>query len=255
MITTMSSRPPRVTSGGLAQPATCTPCSTRSTASSRSVVSQPHSAPTRWRRSAAAGAVSAARPPLVTRNCVAGCARASWPTMRRLADSSVAGALRNFRRAGVLKKRSWTSTVVPTSPGTLSRWLSTPPSPASRRPSAAPRARLVTVKRETAQMAASASPRKPSVAMASRSSSRASLEVACRSSASGNSSAVMPWPSSVTRSRAAPPSRRSTAIERAPASSAFSTSSFTAEAGRSTTSPAAILLTSVSGSRRMRIRA
>ena len=65
---------------------------------------------------------------------------------------------------------------------------------------------------------------------------------------------VMPWPSSLTRISAAPPSRRSTVTVRAPASSAFSTSSFTAEAGRSTTSPAAILLTSASGSRRMRSR-
>jgi len=112
--------------------------------------------------------------------------------MRKLADSSVAGAFRNLSRAGVLKKRSWTSTVVPASPGTVRRWLTTPPSPPSRRPSSASWARLVTVKRETAQMAASASPRKPSVAMASRSSSRASLEVACRSSASGSSSGVMP---------------------------------------------------------------
>src|SRR5438105_14917035 len=37
-------------------------------------------------------------------------------------------------------------------------------------------------------------------------------------------------------------------IRRAPASSAFSSSSFTTEAGRSTTSPAAILLATCSGS-------
>ena len=249
----MSSRPPRVTSGGLAQPATRTPCSTRSTASRRSVVSQPHRAAMRWRRSAAAGAVRAARPPLVTRNWAAGWASASWPTVRRVAASSVAGAFKNLRRAGVLKKRSCTSTLVPTSAGTPSRWATTPPSPPSRRPSGAPPARLVTVKRETAQIAASASPRKPSVAIASRSSSRASLEVAWRSSASGSSSAVMPWPSSETRINAAPPSRRSTVTVRAPASRAFSTSSFTADAGRSTTSPAAILFTSESGSRRILI--
>ena len=79
--------------------------------------------------------------------------------------------------------------------------------------------------------------------MASRSASLGSFDVAWRSRASGNSSAVMPTPSSVTRTSAAPPSRRSTATAEAPASSAFSTSSLAADAGRSTTSPAAILLT------------
>ena len=52
--------------------------------------------------------------------------------------------------------------------------------------------------------------------------------------------------------KARPPSRTSTRTRCAPASSAFSTSSFTTEAGRSTTSPAAIWSTSVSGSRRTR---
>src|SRR5437879_306867 len=61
----------------------------------------------------------------------------------------------------------------------------------------------------------------------------------------------MPMPSSTTRMSTVPPSRRSTLTVAAPASSAFSTSSLTAEAGRSTTSPAAILLTRWSGSRRM----
>src|SRR5206468_11218972 len=60
--------------------------------------------------------------------------------------------------------------------------------PIWRTPSVWPRARLVRVKRETAQIAASASPRKPSVAIPSRSSSPPSLEVACRSSASGTRS-------------------------------------------------------------------
>src|SRR5207244_272247 len=131
----------------------------------------------------------------------------------------------------------------PGSAGTVSRWVTLPPSPARRVPWDRPRARLVTVKRETAQIAASASPRKPSVAIASRSSSLPTLEVACRSSASGRSSGAMPTPSSVTRIRTAPPSLRSTAMLPAAASRAFSTSSLIAEAGRSTTSPAAILLT------------
>ena len=52
-----------------------------------------------------------------------------------------------------------------------------------------------------------------------------------------------------------PASRRSTVTWVLSASSAFSTSSLTTEAGRSTTSPAAILFTRCSGRRRMRLMA
>ena len=52
----------------------------------------------------------------------------------------------------------------------------------------------------------------------------------------------MPQPSSVTRIIVLPPSAYSTVMRRAPASMAFSTNSLTAEAGRSTTSPAAMRL-------------
>lgn len=54
------------------------------------------------------------------------------------------------------------------------------------------------------------------------------------------SSGDMPQPSSVTRMNSRPPPRSSTVTFRAPASTAFSSSSFTTEAGRSTTSPAAM---------------
>ena len=53
----------------------------------------------------------------------------------------------------------------------------------------------------------------------------------------------MPLPSSSTRIRSAPPLEVAMSMRVAPASSAFSTSSFTAAAGRSTTSPAAMRLT------------
>ena len=66
------------------------------------------------------------------------------------------------------------------------------------------------------------------------------LLVACRSSASRASSGSIPSPSSSTRISFLPPSSTATAMRRAPASSAFSTSSLTTDAGRSTTSPAAI---------------
>jgi hypothetical protein len=49
-----------------------------------------------------------------------------------------------------------------------------------------------------------------------------------------------------------PPISVSMRTEVAPASSAFSSNSFTTEAGRSTTSPAAILFATASGNMRMR---
>ena len=60
--------------------------------------------------------------------------------------------------------------------------------------SAPPRARVRSVKCDTDAMLGSASPRKPSVAMAARSSARRSLLVACRSIASRASSGSMPDP-------------------------------------------------------------
>src|SRR5262249_2537610 len=95
--------------------------------------------------------------------------------------------------------------------------------------------------RAMAPMEGSASPRKPKVVILKRSSSP-SLEVACRSTASVRSAAPMPSPSSLTRMRESPPATVTTSIARAPASSAFSTSSLTTLAGRSITSPAAMRL-------------
>src|ERR1700678_2099219 len=63
----------------------------------------------------------------------------------------------------------------------------------------------------------------------------------------------MPQPSSITRISLLPPDSVSMRMERAPASKAFSSNSFTTEAGRSTTSPAAILLATDSGSMRIRL--
>ncbi len=76
--------------------------------------------------------------------------------------------------------------------------------------------------------------------------------MACRSSASRASSRPMPEPSSRTRIRSPPPPSISMSIREAPASSAFSMSSLTAEAGRSTTSPAAMRSITVLSRRWMR---
>src|SRR5258705_9732194 len=61
----------------------------------------------------------------------------------------------------------------------------------------------------------------------------------------------MPAPLSTTRICFTPPSTSATLISVAPASRLFSRSSFSTDAGRSTTSPAAVWLMSVSGSGRM----
>lgn len=80
----------------------------------------------------------------------------------------------------------------------------------------------------------------------SKSSSREeSLLVACRLVHSSASARDMPLPSSVTLIMPTPPRRISTRTNLAPASRLFSTSSFTTEAGRSTTSPAATWLARV----------
>jgi hypothetical protein len=105
--------------------------------------------------------------------------------------------------------------------------------------------RVVMVSRATAPIEGSASPRKPSVSIASR-SSPASLEVAWRSTLSAKSGRVIPSPSSLTRINRRPPPSVSTSMRLLPASSAFSTSSLTTLAGRSTTSPAAMRLTTAS---------
>ncbi len=67
------------------------------------------------------------------------------------------------------------------------------------------------------------------------------LLVAWASMASSASSRPMPLPLSRTAIRLRPPTAIETSIWVAPASTAFSTNSFTTDAGRSTTSPAAIL--------------
>ncbi len=93
-----------------------------------------------------------------------------------------------------------------------------------------------------------ASPLKPRVLMEKRSSSLYILLVAYLSRASMASSPFMPMPLSDTRIRDLPPFSISIMMRQACASRAFSTSSLTTENGRSTTSPAAILLERFSGS-------
>ena len=169
-----------------------------------------------------------------------GWATACFCTAAYTAAPSVLSRFMNFMRAGVLKNRSRTMMVVPSGQPASQRWVIFPASRCRLVPKGSPAARVSRSILDTAAMAARASPRKPRVPMASRSFSVRSLLVAWRRKAVSASSGDMPQPSSVTRMEIMPPFWIATVMCFAPASTAFSSSSLTTEAGRSTTSPAAI---------------
>ena len=181
-----------------------------------------------------------------------GRARAWRRTASMQCASSVLSLFKNLRRAGVEKNSSLTSTVVPTAraAGRIS-----PVRPSRAKAVGWPSMRESRVNSDTELMAASASPRKPMVMTDSRSSRLPILLVAWRFKAVASSSGAMPPPSSSTAINRVPPPIRRRVMLRAPASMALSTNSRTTEAGRSTTSPAAIWLISSSGSSRMGRRA
>src|SRR3712207_3616685 len=116
-----------------------------------------------------------------------------------------------------------------------------PPRTRTRAPRVAPLSQGVRTSEETAPMAWRTSPLKPKVSTRPRSSELRILLVACRATALSASSGDIPEPSSRARIREMPPPSISTSTLVAPASREFSISSLTAEAGRSMTSPAAIL--------------
>ncbi len=179
------------------------------------------------------------------RKAICGWARAMRSSASRQWPNSVASERRNLRRAGTLSNSWRTSTVVPAGPeaGLIS------PLAASICQACSPwRTREMMDRRATEAMEASASPRKPMEATDSSSESERILLVAWRATARGSSSRGMPKPSSLTAMRRMPPPSRRISMARAPASMAFSRISFSTEAGRSITSPAAIWLISRSGS-------
>jgi hypothetical protein len=159
---------------------------------------------------------------------------------------SARGLRKNLRRAGTLPNRCSTRTRVPGGKAVGPSPESTPWSIIRCQPPAVP-TRLSSVIFETLAIEGKASPRKPKVATISISSS-GSFDVACRSSANSMSAGFMPQPSSVTSIKSIPPDAKRTDMVLAPESMAFSTSSFNALAGLSTTSPAAIRLTKLAGS-------
>ena len=186
----------------------------------------------------------------VSVNPTPGADSASRRTTSPMACASARSVRRNFSRAGVAKNRSRTVTTVPPFSAAGLTCPILPPSTEISAAASCPGGRLTIDIRATAPIDGNASPRNPKEWMFSR-SDPSILDVACRASARPSSPSGMPCPSSVTRIRLLPPSPYSTAIRPAPASSAFSISSFTAEAGRSTTSPAAIRLAAASSNCRI----
>ena len=191
------------------------------------------------------------RPLCVSVKCTSGWASATRENASVAWPISVCGVRRNFCRTGVLKNRLRTSTAVPTGHPAASTSPTLPPLTSSSAPASASAGRLRSVNRLTAEILASASPRNPSDPTRNKSSADAILLVAWLVTASGSCSATMPHPLSTTRISSAPPFSIATSTRVAPLSTAFSTSSFTTLAGRSITSPAAILLTTELSSGRM----
>ena len=149
---------------------------------------------------------------------------------------------KNLRRAGTLKNRFSTITVVPVLPPLAVTSVFSPPSIWTEVANSSLSGRVSSVKLETEAILGKASPRKPKVFRLSKSSAFVSLLVAWRNTAILASASLMPQPLSVTLIYSVPPAKIVTSILSAPASSAFSTNSFTTDAGFSTTSPAAIWL-------------
>ena len=161
---------------------------------------------------------------------------------------SVLMVLRNFLLAGVLKNNCLTVIIVPVGAPVSDTFFIFPPSMIISVPVSDCLFFVTIVNFETDAMLGRASPLNPSVAMEKRSSSVYILLVAYRSIASRASSWFIPMPLSEIRINDRPPFSISIIICVLSASIAFSTSSFTTEKGRSTTSPAAILFERISGS-------
>ena len=215
-------------------------------------------APTRARSSriACGGRSCVSRPSERRRKWTAGNASASRSTASETCAVSVASPCRNFRRAGTLKNRSRTSTCVPTGAPTLA--------PLARRcrldhqlvaavavggVARARGQRQLRHRRDRRQrLAAKAHRRERAQIVDGRQlRGRVALEREVRVvGRHARSRRRRP------RMSPRPPPSISTSMRRAPASSAFSTSSLTTDAGRSTTSPAAIWSASSGGSTRIR---
>ena len=138
---------------------------------------------------------------------------------------------KKLRRAGTLKNRFFIAMEVPVAAATSSCFFTMLFSISTYTPVSSSALFVFNSTCATAAMLANASPRKPMVFMRKRSSILLIFDVACRSKAMRASVSLMPLPLSITCTRALPASFTKSAISLAPASTAFSNSSFTALAG------------------------
>ena len=193
-------------SGGPTNACTLTPFSSPSAWCRAPAPRRPRALRTRSANTVTGGRSSTVRSLLRSLMCTSGLASASRSSASDTLAASVASVFRNFSRAGMLKNRSRTSIWVPSG------------SPASRAVQLAPALQLQPEPRQRARgpwwPASSATPRRSRAAPrpgtrrcpgCHRSSAATSFDVACRFSASRASSAVMPQPSSVTRTSRRPP--------------------------------------------------
>ena len=162
---------------------------------------------------------------------------------------SVSSDLRNFLRAGTLKKRFLTVNDVPAAHCTGSCRSTFDAAISISVPTSSVTLRVRTSTCATAAIEARASPLKPMVCSAKRSLASRIFDVACRSNAMRASLPDIPLPLSITCIDVRPAPLMMTLTCVAPASIEFSTSSLTTEAGRCITSPAAIWFATASGSR------
>ena len=147
---------------------------------------------------------------------------------------------KNFLLAGVLKKRFLTINVVPSGTPTSSKLFSSPPSITYLIPVRSPFVLVISSTWPTAAILDNASPLKPKDETDTKSSADIILLVEWRRNAIFTSFFSIPHPLSVILIKPIPPSLISTVTAVDFASIAFSKSSFTTDAGRSITSPAAI---------------
>ncbi len=238
----------RAAAGGAARPATATSPPRDAIGRRQSARSGVNRLAARATVESVAGRLSVSRPLCRSENATPGLGKARRVSCSVMWPDSVLVVLRNFRRAGVLKNKSRMVTVVPVEAAQGTGSLRLSPLAETSHPSCWPAWRVRIWAWEMLAIDAKASPRKPIVLMLNRSSSPESLLVACGLNARAASARPIPQPSSATWINLLPPSSIDTSTREAPESRAFSTSSLTTLAGRSITSPAAILLTRCAGS-------
>ena len=156
-------------------------------------------------------------------------------------------------RAGTLKNKSLISMEVPRAAPVPSSFKNFPPSTTSKLPTSEA-SLVINVTCAISEMLASASPLNPREPMAKISFTSTIFDVACRVKQSLASSLFIPTPLSTILILERPAPSIVISIEFAFASMEFSINSLTTEAGRSITSPAAILFISDSGNTLMVIR-